>query len=321
MSNELSTEEGFAFIDSLGKYNGLVLVFSGGEPLVRSDIHLLIERAAENGLRPVMGTNGVLLNKLAPTLSRAGLMKAGISLDSPRPEVHDRFRGVPGAFNRAMDGIRSLHEHSIGTQIHTTVSDKNINDLGQMVDLAESTGSDALHVFFMVPTGRASTLQQMSIAQYEGLLEQLYNLQRESSIQIKPVCAPQYLRIFSQRLEEEQDLLGKFQKHGHFTTFKRGCLAGITYARIDPCGDVTPCPYLGYIVGSIRERPFPEIWDCSEVLAAFRNGGLIQDKCAECDYLDMCGGGCRARAYAVSGELNGTATWCSYLPEEAAGGN
>jgi len=312
--NELSQEEGLAFIESLQKYQGMVLVFSGGEPLVRSDdIFLFIEAASEFGLRPVIGTNGTLLKKYADKLKTAGLQKAGISVDSPIADVHNSFRGVKKAFERTLDGLKYCHKIGIGTQIHTTIGPNNIADLERMADLATELGCDAIHYFFMVPTGRASKLDLLSNQEHENLLNKLYDIQKEASILIKPVCAPQYLRVFSQRLDEENGTTkSAFRRHGHFTRFKRGCLAGYSYARVDPFGDVTPCPYIDVVAGSVRDMSFPEIWENSHLIKKFQDGSLITGKCSVCDYLSNCGGGCRARAYSLSNKLDGVAPMCSY---------
>lgn len=312
-NNELTQEEGLKFIESLGKYKGLILVFSGGEPLTRSDIFTFIEAASENGLRPVIGTNGLLLAKYAEKLKAVGLKKVGVSLDSPNPSVHNNFRGVNNAFERTLDGIKHCHEIGVNTQIHTTISLDNINDIENMVHFTEDLGCDAIHFFFMVPTGRASKLDLLSSQEHEKLLNKLYDLQKQSSILIKPVCAPQYLRVFSQRLSIENDHIKSiFNKHGHFTRFKRGCLAGYTYARVNPFGDVTPCPYMNVTVGSIRETTFSEIWENSPILKKFQDGSLIKGKCSWCNYFNNCGGGCRARAYSMYEELDAIAPMCGY---------
>ncbi len=319
-SNELSTDEGLKLIDDLGQYKGLVLVFSGGEPLVRKDITTLISAASENGMRPVIGTNGWFLPQLASQLKEAGLMKAGVSLDSHRAGVHDAFRGVPGAFQKSIDGIKASHEVGLATQIHTTISEDNIHELGNMVQLTEDLGCDALHVFFMVPTGRASNLDLLSVKKYEDVLELLYELQKQASIQIKPVCAPQYLRVFSEKSElDSPEAMNQLRNHGHFTRFRRGCLAGLSYARVDPFGNVTPCPYLDYVVGSVREDTFHQILENSPILNQFRTGELVKGKCTVCEFLDVCGGGCRARAHAVTGKLDGSTVWCSHEPNGRGG--
>ena len=313
--DELSTTEGINFIESLRTFSGLILVFSGGEPLCRPDIHTLIQAASDQGLRPVLGTNGTLLKDHADRLKEDGLKKAGVSLDSPIPRIHNTLRGSQKAFKLVCEGIRYCQEIGIPTQIHTTIGEHNISDLEEMIHLAENFGCDAIHFFFMVPTGRAIRLEMLSTVNYEHLLEKLYELQKSSSILVKPVCAPQYLRVFSQQLKKDgnEEIEKNFQSFGHFTRFKRGCIAGSSYARVNPFGEVTSCPYIDLVIDSIRNRPFLEIWQNSPILNQFRNGSLVKGKCSQCDYLNLCGGGCRARAYSMFKQLDAVAQRCMFM--------
>ncbi|MFQ5979713.1 MAG: radical SAM protein [Candidatus Heimdallarchaeota archaeon] len=311
-AQELSTDQGISLIQELGQLKRLILVFSGGEPLSRRDILSLISTASEEGIRPVLGTNGILLQKYIDRLVDSGLLKVGISIDSSNPSEHDQFRGFPGAFSRIMDGIRATREAGMPIQIHTTIHQGNIDEIPNMITLAEKVGADAVHYFFLVPTGRGQTRmgkQELTKDQYYEALDQLYSLQLESSILLKPVCAPQYLRVFKENASSESKL-STLQRFGHFTRFAKGCLAGDTYGRIDPHGNVTPCPYLPLIVGNVTNQSFSDIWTNSPVLQELRDLNGKNSGCNECKHVNLCGGGCKARLYAISGSQSGFDPYC-----------
>jgi len=301
--HELSTEEGKALIDQIAKAGFKIMILSGGEPLLRPDIVELVMHARARGLRPVFGTNGTLITpELASKLKQAGVMGMGISLDSVVPEKHDEFRSTPGAWQGAVDGMRNCREAGLPFQVHTTVMDWNYDEVEALTDLTVREGGVAHHVFFLVPTGRAVNIESGSLRprQYEALLRRILKKQREVDIELKPTCAPQFMRIASQM--------------GMNLRFARGCLAGTGYCIISPKGDVQPCAYLDIPLGNVREIPFSKIWAENEVLQELRTlkykGG-----CGSCEYKQVCGG-CRARAYFYHGDYMAEEPWCLYHGRE-----
>ena len=297
-ANELTTAEGKKLLSEIAAAGFKIMILSGGEPLMRDDIFELIAYAAQVGLRPVLGTNGILLDKdNVRKLKKAGLLTAGISLDSCDREKHDWFRAQPGAWEKTMAGIQTCKEEGLPFQIHTTVMDWNEPEIVNITDLAVELGAVAHHVFFLVPAGRGKDLESTTLktAQYEALLERILDKQTQVPIELKPTCAPQFMRIARERNMSMR--------------FTRGCLAGTSYCVILPNGDVHPCPYLPLQVGNVRETAFDEIWRTSSVFQELRHQPL-KGRCGSCGYDSICGG-CRARAYYYSdGDYLAEEPWC-----------
>jgi putative heme d1 biosynthesis radical SAM protein NirJ2 len=301
---ELSTEEGKRLLQQIAKAGFKIMIFSGGEPLMRTDIVELVEYARELGLRPVFGTNGSLIDlEMARRLKAAGTMGVGISLDSMDPEKHDRLRKYPGAWNEAVRGMVNCREAGLPFQIHTTAMEWNQEEIEAITDFAVEMGAVAHHIFFLVPTGRAAAIEEeaLRVDKYEELIQRILTKQQQVEIELKPTCAPQFVRMAQQR--------------GMDLRFQRGCLAGTSYCIISPRGLVQPCAYLNQPIGNVREQPFDEIWKNSPVLQQLRSldyGG----KCGECQYISACGG-CRARAaYYHDGDFMAEDEWCRYPGED-----
>lgn len=295
--DELNTAEGKNLIEEIARAGFKIMIFSGGEPLLREDILELVAYAHNQGLRPVFGTNGTLLTgTMAAKLKEAGALAMGISLDSVDSDKHDRFRSSPGAWQAAADGMAACRSVGLPFQIHTTVVDWNYDEVEKITDFAVAAGAMAHHIFFLVPTGRAVNIEAETLRaeQYEQLLHRIMRKQQEVKIELKPTCAPQFTRIA--------------REMGLTTRFTRGCLAGTAYCIISPRGIVQPCAYLNLPLGNVREIPFSEIWRDHEVLTRLRTmdygGG-----CGTCDYRRICGG-CRARAHYYHGDYMAEEPWC-----------
>jgi len=297
--NELNTKEGKALIDDIAGTGFKVMIFSGGEPLMRDDIYELVAHARKRGLRAVMGSNGTLITqKAALRLKECGLLRIGISLDSIDSEKHDKFRGIDGSWQAAVDGMKYCREVDLPFQIHTTVVDGNYDELEKITDFAVSVKAAAHHIFFLVPTGRGKYIEEESLRaiQYEKLLYRILKKQKEVNIELKPTCAPQFMRIAAQM--------------GINMRYTKGCLAGISYCIIDPEGNVQPCAYLNIKAGNVREKPFHAIWNNSKIFLELRTSDY-KGSCGTCKYKDICGG-CRARAYFYHGDYMGEEPWCLY---------
>jgi len=298
--NELSTEEGLALLDEIAKAGFKLMVFSGGEPFMRKDILDLTRHAASLGLRPVYGTNGVMLTKeMVQEVLDAGGAAVAISLHMNNKEEHDKFCGQEGAFEKSLEAMRNCKELGLPFQVNTTAFGRNNDQIEEICDLAMEMGAKSHHVLFLVPTGRGENIEEETLREreYERLIIKLLKKRKETGFDIKPTCAPQFMRISDQM---EMDM-------GRYT---RGCLAGISYVSIIPTGDVWPCPYLPMSIGNVRVTPFSEIWENNKVLKDMRTleyGG----KCGPCEYKKACGG-CRARAYFYYDDFMAQEPWCSY---------
>lgn len=303
---ELTTSEAKGLIAQAARAGFRLLILSGGEPLLRDDLEELVEFARETGLRPVLGTNGTLIDPpRAERLKKAGLAGAAVSLDSISPGKHDALRGCPGSFQAAVDGIRALTHVGIGVQLNTTVFRWNVQELPEIIRLAEELGAKSQHVLFLVPTGRAKAAGSgfPSNQEYEEAIRKALEMQSKTSLEIKPTCAPQFTRLA--------------REMGLKTRYTRGCLAGISYCLVGPEGDVQPCAYLPISVGNVREMSLDRIWSESPVFARLREMRYT-GSCGKCSYKRICGG-CRARAYEIGGDYLGPDPMCTYQGGSGSG--
>lgn len=309
---ELATEECFQFIDAVAAFSKPVLILTGGEPLLREDIFDIASYGKRSGLRVVMAVNGTLLDaKKVKAAKQAGIQRVSISLDGATPMSHDRFRGVAGAFAGALEGIRYLKEAGLDFQINTTVTKRNLSEIGDILELAIHLGAVAHHIFLLVPTGRGRELasEEVTSDAYERTLVWFAEQGNKIPLQLKATCAPQYFRIIHQQ-DNAKDSEGQ---HEGLHTFTRGCLGGISFCFVSHQGDVQPCGYLEIIGGNVRERPFLEIWENAEVFQQLRDVKNIKGKCSRCEYRVVCGG-CRARAYTSFGDYLAEEPLCPYEP-------
>jgi radical SAM protein with 4Fe4S-binding SPASM domain len=234
-------------------------------------------------------------------LKTARVAGAGISLDSVQPEKHDRFRGVPGAWEGALRGIRTCVAQGLPVLLQMTVLPWNFDEITDVMELAHSQGVTGFTLYFLVCTGRGERLSDITPQQYEDALATLVEAQRRyPNMMVRARCAPQISRLASQARSE---LIGN-----------AGCLAGRQYCRITPEGDVTACPYLPQVAGSVHQHSFGDIWQNAPPLQRLRTE-RPEGRCGRCDFQELCGG-CRARAFALTGELSGEDPWCEYQPVE-----
>ena len=219
---------------------------------------------------------------MAQKLKDAGISAIGISLDSLNSEKHNSFRGYDDAFKDTIYAMKNCRDLGIRFQVHTTVMDWNKDEIISLTDFSVAMGAAAHHIFFLVPTGRGKNIEDelLNSEEYEDLLTSIMKKQNEVNIEIKPTCAPQFVRIA--------------EKLGIDSRFKRGCIAGINYCIINPKGDVQACAYLTEVAGNVRETPFDEIWKSNELFNNLRTQDY-KGICNSCKSKKNCGG-CRARA-------------------------
>lgn len=304
--DELTTDEGLGLIDQMAEAGTELLILTGGEPLLRKDLPILAHHAAHQHIQVVLGTNGTALNRdTARALRENGVAGVGVGLDSLDPGKHDNFRGVPGAWGRAVQGIEACTKEGLGLLIHTTALKINCEEIPGMIQFAYDSGAQAFHLFFLVCTGRGEQLSDLSPEDYERLLSVLLDCQKKyPRMMMRARCAPYIRRLAHER---GADLL-----------WSAGCLAGTSYCRVTPTGDVTPCPYIPTVVGSVRRDRFNHIWETSPALASFQlPQRQLKGKCSECPFSrgdePICVG-CRARALALTGDALAADPWCLYQP-------
>ncbi|NDV24624.1 heme b synthase [Desulfovibrio sp. JC022] len=313
---ELSTEEAKALIDTFPETGDPIIIFTGGEPLLRHDVFELVSYANDKGLRCVMAPNGTLLTaENSVQLKEVGIQRCSISIDAKEAKYHDEFRGEKGAFDMSMQGIQYLKDAGIEFQINTTVTRNNLHMFKDIFHLAKDLGASAWHIFLLVPTGRASELgaEVISADEYEEVLNWFYDFQKTTDMQLKATCAPHYHRILRQRAKEE-GIPVNFENFG-LDAVSRGCLGGVGFCFISHRGQVQPCGYLDLDCGNVREIPFPEIWAKSPQFLNLRNPDTYDGKCGHCEYEKVCGG-CRARAQTMEDNYLGPEPLCSYEPKK-----
>lgn len=312
---ELSLEDILRVLDEIAAHYNPILVLTGGEPLYRKDIYQIASHARERGLRTALATNGTLIDETSSRMIRdSGIQRVSISIDGSNAASHDGFRGIPGSFDRALKGISHLRSAGVEFQINTTISRRNVDQIDEILKLAEATGAKALHLFMLVPVGcgvEIAESEMISKETYESVLNWFYDRSKETGLELKATCAPHYYRIIRQRAGREGRKLS-LETDG-MAAVTRGCLAGTGVCFISHRGDVQPCGYLPVIAGNVLERPFHEIWENSDIFRSLRNLNNLTGKCGVCEYKTICAG-CRARAYYESGDYLSDEPCCAYLP-------
>ena len=301
LDNELTTQEAKKLMDQICQVSKPLLILSGGEPLLRPDIFELIEYGSSKGLKMGLGSNGSLIDDaVAGKLKAAGIATVSISLDSHISAQHDEFRGVAGAWEKAVNACKALRKNNVLVQVNTTLTHQNYDQIDDIMSLAEGIGVENFHLFFLVPTGRGTKLTDISPQKYEDMITNTFSKVARHKLNVRPSCAPQFMRIAKgMGLDMRQWI--------------RGCIAGLYYCRIYPNGDITPCPYLPIKLGNVREKSFKEIWFNSPIFQDLRDPNSLKGKCGACEYRSLCGG-CRARAYGLSSDF---IDYCGDLHEPA----
>jgi len=298
---ELSTEDAKRVIDGLAAVDEFrMLVYTGGEPLVRSDIFELFRYSKQAGLTNVIATNGTLITEeVAFRMKDAGVVGAAVSIDSSEKNIHNLIRRKDNAFDLALRGIEALKKAGILLQINTTAMESNFKDIDNLVELANRVGAGIMLMYQLVPVGRGNAIgsDALNIGENEKLLTTLSGKQNGISTLIEPVAGPQYWPYLMERKGET----GKrwLSMAGHFF---HGCAAGRGFVYIKANGDVWPCPFVEVSAGSLKEKDFLDIWRKAEIFENLRNReNTLKGKCGNCRYSTICGG-CRGRAMASCGD-------------------
>lgn len=308
-------------LEGLAELGRPVVVFSGGEPLLRPDWQELTQHARSLGLPIALATNGTLIDSdLAGRIATAGFSRVAVSLDAPDAARHDAFRGQAGAFDAALRGIEHLRVAGLPVQINSTLTAGNADELDAFYDLALRLGAAAWHLFVLVPVGCGLELgqsEQLSAQQCEEVLGWVCRRQAQGPLDIKVTCAPHYARVARQFLERHGS--GGPNEPGAQRVASmlrgRGCLAGTGVVFVSSIGEVFPCGYFPVSCGNIRRHTLGEIWRTSPVLARLRDASGLTGRCGACEYRQTCGG-CRARALAATGDYMGPEPACPHVPGE-----
>ena len=324
--NELTTAEALRTVGKLADAGVTIIAFSGGEPLMRKDIFRVLEVAKDYGVYTALATNGTLITKdVAKRLRELELYYVEISIDGADPETHDAFRGVPGAFEAAIRGVRNCVAEGIWTQVAMTMTRLNVAELPAMIRLCEDLGVMGLTCFNFVPTGRGLFIKENDLSPRER--EEALKLMAREALRNKKIqvvsTAPQYARVALQleaalRRGEELVIPVHFwnprlsKEIASLTEFIGGCGAGRFYCALDPDGTITPCVFMPIKVGDVKDmRDFEDFWASCRVFWDLRSRDNLKPHCGECEYRFVCGG-CRARAYGYFGDYLAPDPGCIY---------
>lgn len=311
--DELSTEEAFRVLDGIASLARPLIILTGGEPMLRPDAFDLAARARERGLPVAMAPCGMLIDdEAARRMKEVGFRQISISLDGATARSHDAFRGVEGAFDGSVRGIEALRRAGVPFQINTTVTETNLGELPRILELAVELGATCFNAFLLVPTGRGALLadRELSPSQYETALEWLAEQEGREDIKIRVTCAPHYQRILRE----------KGLRKAHEDGVPGGCLGGKSFAFISHTGKVQICGFLDVECGDLRREDcdFRRIWETSKVLQAVRDPDGYGGRCGACEYRFVCGG-CRARAFAATGDYLAEEPFCVHEPRRGTG--
>jgi radical SAM protein with 4Fe4S-binding SPASM domain len=342
--SELGTDECFRVIDDIAAFAPECLtILTGGEPLLRRDILEIVRRASERELWVVVGTNGVKITEnLAKRLAEAGARGLSLSLDALDPDRHDRFRKVRGAWRNTVEGAEILHRAGLPFIVQTTAGSHNLGELEAIADFAhDRLAAKVWNLYFLVPTGRGQFVSDMTPVEYDEVLASLYRIQRKYTgrMLVNAKCAPHYIKtVLEQARVRAKDVEGTFSATAPpveraeagpaswpgvspirtYSGGAGGCPAGTHYMGIRPNGDVTPCPYLPVFAGTLRSSSLSELWTSSELFTGIRQRTSLGGRCGECEMNAHCGG-CRARAYGMTGDLMAEDPLCTHTPGTFAG--
>ncbi len=315
---DFSFDEAKRVIDDISSYAQPVVVLSGGEPLLRADVFDIAKYGAGKGLRMCMATNGTLVTpEICAKIKDADIKMVSLSLDGSTAAVHDNFRNSPGAFDATVNAAKLFNEHGIKFLVNSSFTKRNQAEIPKVYKFVKGLGATAWYMFMIVPTGRGEDIMEelISVDDYEDLLEWHYAMEKEEDeMLVRPTCAPSYYRIVLQKSKEEGD--GFKRRTLQFSTGgSKGCLAGQLIALLDVDGNLLPCSYFPMAAGNIREQSFKDIWENSPLFKDLRDFKAYKGRCGACEYVSVCGG-CRARAYAMSGDYMQEEPFCSHRPRK-----
>ncbi|WP_254523533.1 TIGR04347 family pseudo-SAM/SPASM protein [Natrinema caseinilyticum] len=328
-SGEFTTAEGRTFLDQLAAYDVPVVLFSGGEPLVRDDLTELVAYASELGLRPVLSSNGTLLTReRAAALRDAGLQYAGISVDG-LPERNDRFRGSDGAFDAAVRGIENCLAVGLKTGLRYTITEANAPDLEGVVDLLVDRGLDRFCFYHLDYGGRGAEIADADLSPREkrDAVERVADLTLEyhdRGEEIETLLVGNYADA-AFLVEYARETFGDAKATAVYEYLERngGDPTAERIADVDYQGNVHPTQFWqGYSLGNVRDRPFGEIWedDSNPLVAALRDREQrLTGKCADCRYRSICRGASRLRALSMTGDLFAPDPQCYLRDDEVRG--
>jgi len=338
LPGELSHEEALRLLDDMAGFGKPlpILVFTGGDPLMRKDIWSLVERAKELGFRVALApaVSPLLSDSTIKRMVEYGVDGVSISIDGARPETHDSIRGIPGVFKRSLEVVRKMIDAGLRVQINTAVMRDNVLELPDMVKLLKELGVNTWEVFYLIPVGRAQRELDLTPQEWEDVSHFLYEASKYGIV-VRTTEGPMFRRVavtrrllelnglnpdevlgpgelFQRLVARLRELLG--EAHGRPLASTTGTRDGKGILFISHDGIVYPSGFMPYPVGSVRTQNIVDIYRNNVVLRKIR-AAEFKGRCGVCEFRDICGGS-RARAYILRGDPLGEDPACPYQPGE-----
>lgn len=310
---ELSTEQGFRLIDDVAKMGTPLIIFTGGDPLQRDDLEELIRYGKAAGLRvgTIPATTPRLTKARLESIKAAGVDQIAFSIDGATRAEHDDFRRVEGSFDLAMQGAAWARELGIPLQANTVFGSWNIHRFDALAELVASLGVVFWEVFLLVPTGRGSELQGCSPEQVEELFAKIHAFSKKSNFIIKITEGQPYRRYVAQH-RKDAPAGGPGGRPDFFAI--KVVHAGNGFCFVDHTGNVCPSGFLPIECGNVRDVSIIDVYRDHPVFRDLKNPDLLKGRCSVCEFKSICGGGSRARAYAMTGDLFAEDPSCAYQP-------
>lgn len=322
---ELSTEEARHLMDEVRRFGRIVFVLSGGDALKRPDVVELVEHGARIGLRMAItpATTPRATPRLLRKLREAGLRRLAVSLDGSTAEIHDAFRQVEGSFHWGQRILWTAREVGLSTQVNTVIGRHNLGDFDALADLMADLGIVFWEVFFLVPVGRARAEDVVDPMAFEAVFRKMYELSKTAPFDIKATAAPHYARVVLQRQVEERrsgareakpDLLtaGLYHSLSDGIGRARGVTEGDGFLFVSHTGEIFPSGFLPLTAGNVRTHDLVDVYRNAPLFRQLRDRRLLKGKCGVCEFREVCGG-CRARAWAMTGDCLESDPFCAYV--------
>ncbi|MEM4502292.1 MAG: radical SAM protein [Ignisphaera sp.] len=307
--DELTLSEKLALVEHLDAAGVAAVALSGGEPTLHPDYLTIVKALAQRGIYVAIATNGwryADIDELKKA-AEAGLRYVEVSIDSAYQSKHDRFRGFEGSWNRAVKALENAVKLGISSAMAVTITKLNINEVDEILDLAQNIGVNRVIFFNYIPVGRGKEASNLDLnpIEREDFMKKIYREMKKRKIEIY-ITAPQYARVVLQISGGKEIAPTHYAIRGDIVTkslaeFIGGCGAGRIYAAIQPNGDVSPCVFMPIALGNIKYISFERIWRTNKLLKMLRNRENLGLPCRICSYRCICGG-CRARAYVYFGD-------------------
>ncbi|MFB6146442.1 MAG: TIGR04053 family radical SAM/SPASM domain-containing protein [Halobacteriaceae archaeon] len=309
---ELTTAEGKRLLDEAARFgDDQLVVFSGGDPLLRDDAVDLVEYGADQGLQVTLtpsGTSSLTADRIE-ALADAGLRRLALSIDGGDAAAHDEFRGEAGSFEETVAAARAAREAGLPLQVNTTVCQETVDELPAIRDLVADLGAVLWSVFFLVPVGRGAVLDPVTPERSEAVMDWLVEVSETAPFGVKTTEAPHYRRVAMQREGDgtaapSADAIGR----------RTGITAGDGFAFVSHVGELYPSGFLPLSAGSVTEESVVDLYRESDLFRALRDPGALRGKCGACPFRGVCGGS-RSRAYARTGDPLASDPLCPYDPD------